>query len=717
MSAALAPAPATPRGARLQSLPLASLREPIARLLAPMIASLGALRDPDVIASAVPADGAPLTPPRFAELCRRLGFEVALGPRAVERWTDGGDGALLTVTHDGAATCHLRHAGDVSRVTEGQDAPFALQRSQPEIERLAAAAASCIHVRQPRMLPLKDAHEDAGRVLRSAYLLSLAINVLALVVPLLTMVVYDRVIGGAALDILPGLAVGGALGLASLFWLRRHRAKLLAAVYARFGGELQAMLIGRLLRVPLVAADKLHATALLARVKESWRVVDRLSNNASTAVFDAPFIVVSLLVVALVGGWIVIVPALYLALFLGLAVILTRVGKRRADNAGRAIADREALLAELAEHAVELRVSGLGPVWLRRFAETSHYAARATLQHASWGAFTQSVAYALGTGAALATLVVGVSSVLTGAMTAGSLIATMMLVWRITVPAQAVFFGLERLRQGEESRRRLESTLTIPVDASLPGRLQPVPATPPSLHFDRVSFRYPGAGETALLGVTLTIKPGEIVAVMGPTGSGKTTLLRLAAGLLSPQAGVILVDGHNLDQLDPDAYRMKTVGYVPAHPHSFGGTLDDNLAVAAPLSDEAVRCDVVRATWPSLAAPDSVVDLGRFVPDPSSGHLRSADDERLGIARLLAKRPQIALLDTPVSGVGEGGSEALRRLLDFYRGRTSVLFSISDPTLAQLADKVVLLNAGAAVYIGPPKPAAPTTQEAIHADP
>ncbi len=686
--------------AQSTTAPVPALTGPLGTLVLPILEALDSGRAKAVLASAVPDPETPLTPGMLAVTLGRLGYDVTQGARAAERWRQPVDGAVVAVGRDGAPAAFCKIAGRVLRLAT--DAPAAAI-DPAEAARALASAARVIHVRRVFALPLTEFDENLRRVLAAGFGVSLVINLVALAVPFLTMVIYDRVIGGAATDILPGLAVGGGVALLALFALRRLRARLLAVAYGRFGFSLQARVADRLLRAPLASSGRFQAYALLARVREAWRGVDPLSNALSTALFDAPFIVLSLIAVAWVGGIVVLVPVAYLALFFAIALLMERRSRFELQVAGAALAEREAMLSELAHKAVELRLAGVADAWLRRFEEASRRVAAASLATASRGALSQAVAYVLGTGAALATLAAGVALVFADAMTAGGLIATMLLVWRITAPAQALFFSLGRLRQGSDQRARLEALLNTPVEADRAVRLHKAHRGVPTLRFERVSYRPPGAAEATVAGLSFAVEPGEVVAVLGPTGSGKSTVLQMAGGLLAPSTGLVSVDGQNLVHIDPDDYRLTVAALRPAQPHVFDASLRDNIALAAPWVDGRTAAEVARVAWGADGARVAA-DLSRPAAAAAAAPLADDTGARLGLARLLAKPPRIAVLDSPFDGAAPDLRAALEAFVAAARGTTSVLFATTDPATARLADKVLVLDAGGAAYFGPPAP-------------
>jgi ATP-binding cassette subfamily C protein len=671
----------------------------------PLLRALGNDRSAAVIASAVPDPQRPLTFGILAVTLGRLGYDVCQGERARNRWHQAIDGALVLLEGDGTTSAFVRQAGRVSQVgasTDRASMPDPVEADPVAVARRIGQARRLIHLRSPIALPLTEFDENLRRVLAAAFGLSLFINLIALAIPYLTMVVFNYVIGGMAPEILPGLGAGGLLALVAILGLRRMRAALLAAAFGRFGFNLQTRAAWRLLRAPLGASLRFQVYGILSRVREAWRGVDPLSNALSTALFDSPFILLTLLAIAFIGGVLVVVPVLYLLLFIAVAILLERRSRLSLQIAGTAMADREAMLAELAEKAVQLRLAGLYDSWLRRFGDVSQRVTATAMHNATRSAIAQSVAYVLGTGVALATLMAGIALVLDGSMTAGGLIAVMLLVWRIVGPAQALFFSIGRLRQARGQRERIEALLQTPAEADRPTRLRPAPHAVPSLRFDRVSFRYAGASEQALTGVSFAVEPGEIVAVLGPSGSGKTAVLKIAAGLLTPQLGLVLLDGRNLANFDPDDYRLTVATFVAARSHAFNASLKDNIAVVAPWIDDVRIAEVVREAWPGQAGEKLASNLAQPLPQTTAAYLSVAEESRVAFARLAARTPRIAILDNPLASAEADARRAFEDFLVASRGTRSVLFSTDDPAMVRFADKVLILNAGVAAYFGPP---------------
>ncbi|MFI1656499.1 thiol reductant ABC exporter subunit CydD [Streptomyces sp. NPDC020472] len=214
------------------------------------------------------------------------------------------------------------------------------------------------------------------------------------------------------------------------------------------------------------------------------------------------------------------------------------------------------------------------------------------------------------------------------------------------------------------------------------------------LELDGVTVRHAGRAEPSLDAATLTVEPGETVALVGPSGAGKSTLLDVVLGFAVPEeGGSVRIGGIELGTLDPEEWRSR-IAWVPQRPYLFAGTVAQNVRLARPdASDEAVR-DALR----DAGADGFVAGLPQGLDTPlgeDGAGLSAGQRQRLALARaFLADRP-LLLLDEPTAaldGATEAGVvEAVRRLA---AGRT-VLLVVHRPALLAVADRVVSLGGAA----------------------
>lgn len=236
------------------------------------------------------------------------------------------------------------------------------------------------------------------------------------------------------------------------------------------------------------------------------------------------------------------------------------------------------------------------------------------------------------------------------------------------------------------------------------GALLPAGA-PLRIEIDAVAVRYEGRGEDSPGPVSLTVGPGEVVALTGPSGAGKSTLLQVLLGFVEPSAGRVRVAGVDLAELSRPQWRER-IAWVPQRPHLFAGTIAENVRLARP---EASEADVAEALHHAGAAEFvATLPLGVQTALGEGGvGLSAGQRQRLALARaFLADRP-VLLLDEPTAAL-DGETEAA--VVDAVRrlavGRT-VLLVVHRPALLAVADRVVPMAAAGAPARPLPRTAAP----------
>ncbi|MFG3192483.1 thiol reductant ABC exporter subunit CydD [Streptomyces omiyaensis] len=258
------------------------------------------------------------------------------------------------------------------------------------------------------------------------------------------------------------------------------------------------------------------------------------------------------------------------------------------------------------------------------------------------------------------------------------------------LPLRQVGAQFHAAAEGLAAAEEIFEVLETPVRG---GGTRPVPAGT-RLELDRVTVRHPGRAEPSLDSASLTVEPGETVALVGPSGAGKSTLLDVVLGFTEPEeGGTVRVGGVDLAELDPEAWRER-IAWVPQRPYLFAGTIAENVRLARPeASDEEVGEALRDAGADSFVA--GLPEAARTVLGEDGAGLSAGQRQRLALARaFLADRP-LLLLDEPTAALdGEteaGVVDAVRRL---SAGRT-VLLVVHRPALLAVADRVVTIGSPA----------------------
>jgi len=201
-------------------------------------------------------------------------------------------------------------------------------------------------------------------------------------------------------------------------------------------------------------------------------------------------------------------------------------------------------------------------------------------------------------------------------------------------------------------------------------------------------------GTEVLRGVSLRVRPGEVVALLGPNGAGKTTLLRVAAGIARPSSGRVVVDGKDMAG-EPQAARLR-VGFAPERPAAYATlTAHENLTFFGELYGLA-RGEAASRAAAALAA----AGLSHRSSD-AAGALSHGMRQRLSFARATVHEPSALLLDEPFEGLDAAHRDRLVGILREKGGRATLLTTHMAEAALEVADKVALIDRGELVAIEP----------------
>jgi len=287
---------------------------------------------------------------------------------------------------------------------------------------------------------------------------------------------------------------------------------------------------------------------------------------------------------------------------------------------------------------------------------------------------------------------VGGLDVAAGRITLGDLVAFNGYLAYLAWPTVALGLTLSVVRRGLTSMERIEEIVT----AARPAPAEAAPlAAPPSLAFENLTWGYPGRS-AALSGVTFSVAPGAMVAVVGPTGAGKTTLGLLLARLWEPPPGTVFVGGRDVTTL-PLATLRATVGWVPQEAFLFSRSIEDNVTLGRATVDGAAAVTAAREAQVDAEVAAFSGGYATIVGERGltvSGGQR----QRLALARALAGRPRILVLDDVFASVDTVTEDAIVRTL--RASGLTILVATHRLRVAQAADRIVVLDGGRLVASG-----------------
>ncbi len=538
--------------------------------------------------------------------------------------------------------------------------------------------------------------------------ITLVLNILALVTPLFTMAVYDKVVATKSLPTLAYFAFGVGTAIGCDLVLRAIRSKIMAHIGARLDNIVGIAIFHKILFLPPAFTERATIGAQVARIKDFETIRDFFTGPMAMVLFEVPFVVIFMATIFALAGPVVIVSIIMIACFAILGLVITPLLRTSVGRAARASSKKQELIVETLSGMRAVKYCGAEERWLERFRELSATAALNSFYTGQLSSFMQTLSQVLMTSAGLGTIVFGVFRVMNGDMSVGGLVASMILVWRVLAPIQTCFISLTRLTQVKSSITQINNLMNIRAERDQHTIVNPIQKIEGFVTFARVSIRYAPYADPALVGASLEMEPGEVLCVVGGNGSGKSTVLKLLAGMYAPQAGSIRIDNMDIRQMDVVELRH-AVSYVPQTLQFFYGTVAQNLRLAHPtatLEDmyracekAAVLDDVLKLTQGSGKWKREGVEIR--LGDSSSGQMPTSFLQRLNLARGYLKNAPIMLFDEPGNGLDFSADQAFMKAVNEMRGSTTVLMVTHRPSHLKLADKIMWLEYGNVRAFGP----------------
>ncbi len=542
---------------------------------------------------------------------------------------------------------------------------------------------------------------------------------LALVPPLLFRAIIDtaipegdrRLAGVLAVLSVTAALADGLLSIAQRWWSARIGEGL---IY-----ELRRALFEHVQRLPIAFFTRTQTGSLISRLNNDVVGAQSAVTGTLGAVVSNVIVLVTTLAAMTVLEWrLTVVGLLVLPLFI---LPAKRVGRQLQAISREQMNLNAAMNTQMTER---FNVSGalLVKLFGRQADEAESFARRAGrvrdigIRSAMYG---RVFFVALGLAAAVGTAAVyGIGSQLaiSGDISTGTLVAMAALVTRIYQPLTALTNARVDLMTTLVSFERVFEVLDTPVAVDdRPGAYDLV-APRGEVRFEHVSFAYPaaeavslrslesatsfaqGGGVEVLHDIDLTIEPGQLVALVGPSGAGKTTLASLVPRLYDVTSGRVLVDGHDVRDLTQASLRQ-AIGVVSQDPHLFHESIAENLRYARPgatLAEIEAVCRAAQIHDVVAALPDGY----DTVVGERGYRLSGGEKQRLAIARMLLKDPAVVVLDEATSHLDSENEAAVQAALDeALRGRTSIVIAHRLSTVRN-ADQIVVLDGGRVVERG-----------------
>jgi subfamily B ATP-binding cassette protein HlyB/CyaB len=536
------------------------------------------------------------------------------------------------------------------------------------------------------------------RLLTEVLVASFFLQVFALVTPLFFQVVTDKVLTHRGFTTLDVLVVG--LITVSIFEtvLGALRTYVFSHTTNRIDVELGARLFRHLLALPISYFEARRAGDSVARVRELENIRNFLTSSALTLVVDLFFTIVFLAVMFYYSpalSWIVVGS---LPFYIAISVGVTPIFRRRLDKKFSHGAENQAFLVESVSAIQTLKSMAVEPQMQRKWEEQLAAYVSSSFDVLSLGNWSSQAVQLISKLVTALTLYFGAYLVIDGNLTVGELIAFNMLAGRVAQPVLRLAQLWQDFHQARISVARLGDILnTTPEPAFSPARAA-LPPIKGDITFEHITFRYRIDGPTALNDVSLSVKAGQVIGIVGPSGSGKSTLTKLVQRLYVPESGRVLIDGIDLTMTDV-AWLRRQVGAVLQENVLFNRSIRDNIALA----DPGLPLENIVAAANLAGAHDFILDLPDAydtIVGERGASLSGGQRQRIAIARALITNPRILIFDEATSALDYESEHIIQRnMRKISEGRT-VLIIAHRLSAVRHADRIITIERGRIIEDG-----------------
>lgn len=665
---------------------------------------------PQVLTEGLPLVNGRLTPKLFLRAAARGGFAAKLAQRGLGELSNLLLPAVLLLENEQA--CILQRL-DVDKGEAEVIQPESGGVALLTLEELEQAYSGYVLFLRPEYrfgdsnagaLNDRDGHWfwstlwRSARIYRDVLLASVLINLFVLANPLFVMNVYDRVVPNNAVETLWVLAIGVLVVYLFDFGLKMLRAYFIEVAGKKSDVLLSARLFEKVMGLRYDAMPS-SVGAFASNLREFESIRNFLSSTTNTVLIDIPFMLLFLVVIAWIGGPLVVVPALAVPLILIYALAVRPSLRRSIERTFSSTAQKNGTLVESLTAMETLKTQRAASPMQARWEEAVGYIARWGLRSRMLSSSVVNFAGLVQQLASVLLVIGGVYMIVEQNLSMGGLIACVILSGRAIAPLAQVASLVANYEQSIKALKTLDEIMALPDEHEAERRYLHRPDLKGGVEFQNVNFTYPNTEYGALKEISFRIQPGEKVALIGRIGSGKSSIQKLLLGLYRPSEGAIAIDGIDLNQIDPSDLR-RSVGYVPQDVMLFAGSVRDNITIGLPRASDAQILQAAR-----LSGVDAFVNqhpLGFDMPVGERGSaLSGGQRQAVALARALLHDPAILVLDEPSNSMDNASEDYLRRQLKQFARQKTLLMVTHKMSLLDLVDRLIVIDGGRVVADGP----------------
>lgn len=538
-----------------------------------------------------------------------------------------------------------------------------------------------------------------GGSLAQILLLSLVLQILALGSPFYMQLVVDEAIVSHDESLLAVLALGFLLLMLIEVATGAFRSYVILVISSTLNIQMANNLLRHLLRLPMNYFENRHIGDTVSRFGSIESIKELLTTGFVEAIVDGLMSSILVVLLFLYSPMLALIVIGVVLIFLAIRLALFRPFRDINEEMIAAGASEQSNFMETVRGMQSIKLFGKEvdrqTLWQNRYADVTNAGIRL-------GKYSIGFETANGLLFGIENIVViylGATLVLENTLTVGMLYAFVSYKRQFTGKAQALIGKAIELKMVRLHLERVADIAKSPVEQNVEGARRVTNEIAGSLRAENVSYKYSPTEPPVIDGISFSIKPGQVVAIIGPSGGGKTTLLKVMLGLLRPAAGNLYVDDTDLKTLGLREYR-KQVAAVMQEDQLMSGSISENISFFDVDPDHTFieQCAIAACIHHDIAAMP--MGYNSLVGDMGTT-LSGGQKQRLLLARALYRKPKILFLDEATSHLDTPTehyvNENLKRL-----NVTRIIIAHREATI-QMADRVLVLNGGKLNEVPPPR--------------
>ncbi len=543
-----------------------------------------------------------------------------------------------------------------------------------------------------------DTIQTVKYIYKDVLLASLVINLFMIATPIFTMNVYDRVIPTSAFDTLWVFALGVVVVYMIDLGLRFTRTYLLEVAGKKADIIMSSIIFEKVMDLKISVIPK-PIGSFANVLKEFESIRSFMASSTIAIVIDLPFVFIFLFTIYFVAGhlvWVTVVSMLIILVYT--YSIKDKMLQSVKETAGASSLKNGVLIES---------ISNLETIKSLNALSLSQYKwEEATGEIADKGIKTKTLSAAIGTVSSFVTQLNTVLIIIFGAymvdaqtLTTGALIATVIMAGRALGPMGQVAGMIAYYQHIVSAYQSIENVMNLESEHPSDKQFVRRPAFKGNIEFKNVSFSYPGTETKQLININFKIEEGEKVAILGKVGSGKSTIQKLLLGFYYHDEGSVLIDGIDVQQIDPVEIRSN-ISYMAQEIVLFAGTARSNIMIK---NHKASDDDLLKAATISCATEFiNKHPKGFELPIVEKGeNLSGGQAQAISLARTVIDDSALFILDEPTKSFDSGTTnKVLKNLKEFLKEKTLILITHTPSNLA-LVDRIIVMDSGKIIMDGP----------------